>query len=758
MKPAIPRRIAILVAALMLSACMSAPYQDGIALIDQGRYEEGLTLLQKLSDDDPRDPQLRAAYVNQRERVIASQLAAAERARQDGRFDAAGMTYKQVLRIDSANSRAIDALRLIELQQGLDEMQKQADAALQRGDVEMADKQVAAMLAIDAQHAGALDLRKQIELLRLRSATPFPQLRSKFAKPISLEFRDAAIRVIFDVLSRSTGLNFIIDKDVRGDLRATLFVKQVPVEDAIDLLLTQSQLERKVVNDNTIIIYPNTPQKLKEYQDLLIRTFYLSNVEAKQAQALIKAMLKTRDIFIDEKLNTLTMRDTADAIRLAEKMLAAQDQAEPEVMIEIEVLEVSRKRILDLGIQWPSTFTALDQNLGAINLLNEIKGLRPGRIAVNRGPSAKINANDNDVNTLANPIIRVRNRDKARIHIGDKIPIVSATSTPSTQGPVITESITYLDVGLKIEVEPTVYLSDEVGMKITLEVSNSTPRGTTSNGSSLVEVSTRTATTSLRLKDGETQILAGLIRNDLNSSGDKVPGLGDIPGVGRLFGQTTDTMAKTELILSVKPRIVRNLPPMSPQQMEFASGTEGALKVGNVRPVGNYNPPAVTAPVATTTEAPSLPGAPSAEPAAAPSVPVSLSWAGDASLKLGEEATLNLMLASSEPVVSTALQIGYDPAVLKVVEATEGDVLKENGNTTFTTRLDEKAGRLFVGVSRIGGSATTGEGTLLSLKVQALAESAKSPVRIVVFSGVGPKNKLISVPLPAPADVSVTAP
>jgi len=749
--------------ALLLAGCATdRMHREGVALIDEGRYEEGLAKLSQAVDESPREPRYRATLSQQRDRIVASQLARADRARLNGDAQTAGDAYRQVLRIEPRNSRATDALRLMEQQKNLGEMGKQAQAALKRGDVEQADKQVAAMLALDARYDEALQLRKEIDLVRLRAATPYPQLRTRFAKPISLEFRDANIKVIFDVLARTTGLNFILDKDVKADLKATIFVKQVAVEDAVDLLLTQSQLEKKVVNDNTIIIYPNTPPKLKEYQDLAIRSFYLANTDAKQAQALIKAMLKTKDVFIDEKLNTLTMRDTPDAIRLAEKLLAAHDQAEPEVVIEIEVLEIARKRILDLGIEWPNTFTALNANLATITLLDELKGISSGRIRINGGPVGKINANDNDVNTLANPVIRVRSKEKAKIHIGDKIPIVSVTATPSTQGPVQTESITYLDVGLKIEVEPTVYLNDEVGIKISLEVSNSTPAGETKLGSTLVQVSTRNASTGLRLKDGETQLLAGLLRNDSSNAGDKIPGLGDIPGVGRLFGSNKDTMSKTELILSIKPRIVRNLPSMSPQQMEYASGTETGLRAGGqlLRTGSDAEPVTLSAQGAPAAAAPARGAAPARPAAPADTAPanaaLTLSWEGVPQLKAGEETTVTLQLKADQPVVSTAIQIGFDPAAVKVLEALEGDLLRQGATTTFSTRMDEKAGRLFVGLSRAGGTGATGEGSLVKLRLQGVAETEKTPVRVVVFSGVGQGNKLLPTPLPAPLDLSVT--
>jgi general secretion pathway protein D len=254
------------------------------------------------------------------------------------------------------------------------------------------------------------------------------------------------------------------------------------------------------------------------------------------------------------------------------------------VVLEVEVMEVARQRILDLGLQWPNTFGVINSDGTAVSVLNQLRGINSSRISISPSPQLKINAQDNDVNTLASPTIRVSNREQARIHIGQRVPIISATSVPSTQGPVITESITYLDVGLKLEVTPIVHLDNEVAIKIALEVSNATPLEPTRQGTIPVQVDTRNAQTTLRLHDGETQILAGLVRNDNQSTGNKIPGLGDIPGFGRLFGSNKDTVGKSELVLSITPRIVRNLPYQAPSDMEFDSGTETSMHMNSVNP------------------------------------------------------------------------------------------------------------------------------------------------------------------------------
>ncbi|MNS14633.1 Type II secretion system protein D precursor [compost metagenome] len=564
-----------------LAACSSAQVanKEAADLIEQGQYEAGLARIEEGLRENPRDTELHLLLNSGRAKAITALLTTGDTDRSRRDFASARVAYNRALTIEPNNRRAQDALKQMDYLRSMDEKLELARGDLRRGDIYGADRQVKQILELDPNNEGALELQGNIRLVQSRNVIAYPQLRTKLDRPVTLEFRDANLKTIFEVLSQVAGLNFIFDKDLRPDMKATIFVRDVRIEDAVTLLLQQNQLHQKVVNENTLLIYPDSPQKLKDYQELVMRTFYLTSIDANTALNMIKTMLKTRDVFVDERLNTLTMRDTGDAVRMAEKLLQSQDQSNPEVVLEVEVMEVARQRILDLGLQWPNTFGVVNSDGSAVTLLDQLKGINSGRITISPSPQAKINAQDKDINTLASPVIRVSNREQARIHIGQRVPIISATSVPSTQGPVITESVTYLDVGLKLEVQPIVHLNNEVAIKIALEVSNATPLTPTAQGTIPVQVDTRNAQTTLRLHDGETQILAGLVRNDHGSSGNKIPGLGDIPGLGRLFGSNKDDISKSELVLSITPRIVRNLPYQSPSDMEFTTGTETSMHI-----------------------------------------------------------------------------------------------------------------------------------------------------------------------------------
>ena len=392
-----------------------------------------------------------------------------------------------------------------------------------------------------------------------------------------------------------SGLNFVLDKEVRPDTKVSIFVRKSSIDDVLKLLMVTQQLERKLLNENSILIYPNTPAKQKDYQELVTRSFYLANADPKQAMAMIKQMVKTKDVFVEEKLNLLVMKDTPDAVRLAERLIANLDLAEPEVMLEVEVMEISRNKLLELGLRFPdqigygilqpattsavstTTGTTVTQNLGGQLLAGNINLRETGSVVpfvANPGLLLNLKDQDGTSNILANPRIRVKNRDKARIHIGEKLPIFTTTSTANVG---VSASVNYLDVGLKLEVEPSVHLDDEVAIKVNLEVSSIVKEVLGPANSLAYQVGTRSAVTSLRLKDGETQVLAGLISDEERSSANRLPGFGELPGLGRLFSSQRDVENKTEIVLLITPRVVRNVIQPGLASATQSAGTEASV-------------------------------------------------------------------------------------------------------------------------------------------------------------------------------------
>jgi len=562
-----------------------------------GNKEEGVAALEKAARDEPRDAEIKAALVRHKDASIDAYLSEAERLRTAGQGEAAEAAYRRALGIDARNTRALQGLELLTVDRKNAANLAQAEQLLNKGDLLGAERVVRTVRAQDQLNPLARSLQQEIDRRREKEMNPSanPAVKAALAKPVVLEFRDATLKSVFEVLARSSGLNFVFDKDVKGDSKVTFFVRNSPLEDILNLLMKTNQLKKSQLNDNSFLIYPNTPAKAKEYQELVVRSFYLANADVKQAQILVKTVAKSKDVFADEKLNLLIVKDTPDAMRLVERLIESVDLAEPEVMLEVEVLEVTRSRLNEIGVDWPDSvgYGALQQTITTTTstaagiMQNVVPGgtLAPGNISLksasgltsfvaNPGLTLNLKGQNSDTNVLANPRIRVKNREKAKIHIGDKLPIFTTTSTANVG---VSASVSYLDVGLKLDVESNVTLDDEVSMKVGLEVSSIVKEVAGPSNSLAYQVGTRSASTTLRLKNGETQVLAGLINDEERKSTSHIPGLGEIPVIGRAFGSQRDTSIKTEIILLITPRVLRNIHRPDFGQPALPSGTETAV-------------------------------------------------------------------------------------------------------------------------------------------------------------------------------------
>jgi general secretion pathway protein D len=354
---------------------------------------------------------------------------------------------------------------------------------------------------------------------------------------------------------------------------------------------------------------------------------------------------------------------------------------------------------------------------------------------------------------LANPRIRVRNREKSRVMVGDKIPIVTTTSTATG---FVADNIQYMDVGLKVELEPDIRLQGDIAIKVGLEVSSLGTQITTSSGSVAYQIGTRNANTVLRLKDGETQILAGLLTDEERSSGVGVPGLASVPLLGRLFGSRQDSHKKTEIVLSITPRLIRNLQRPETEQSEFWSGSESTLRTRPLRLQQARKPEAKESlggggAGAENQAASSSPN----EPSAAAQM-VALTWAGPSQVKPGEQFKLQLKLNADGVLRSLPFQAAFDPAVFQIVEISEGDFFKQaDGTSSFSSNIDAAGGKFFVSASRTSANGAQGEGVAATVTLRALVANPKSDVTLLAVSPIADGGKTPSAPLPAPYSVAV---
>ena len=740
-------------AVLLLAACATPVKDDPQAPGAPEGLRDSLARHEQAMRERPWDSELRIQYFRAREQLIAQGLARAGSAAAAGQFEAALADYRQVLAIDPANSRAAGGLAAIETARRHQMLAEDARGRLAKGDLASAELMTKAVLTENPAHPLAREVERELRERERSRAIAVPVLKSRLQAPVNLEFRDAPLRQVIEALSRSAGINFILDRDVRPDLKSTVFVKGVRVEDAIDLILLNNQLERKVLTENTILIYPATPAKLREHQELVMRSIQLGNADAKQVLNMLRTMVKTKEMFVDERTNTLVMRDTPDAVRAAERLIAAQDVADPEVMLEIEILEASRAKVRDLGLTFPSEFS------GPAGTLDQIRNLSSATISADTGFKLKLLRTDGETRTLANPRVRVRNKEKARVHIGDRVPVISSTivgTSVSGSSPVTTEQIQYLDVGIKVEAEATVHPDDTVAVKINLDVSSLGTQTKTNAGTVAYEVGTRNASTVLRLKDGETQALMGLIRDDDVNTGVGLPFLGEVPLLDRIFGTKKTDRRSRELVLLITPRLVRGYRPPESTLAEFWSGTEGALRLRSpfVQTIADATPAAAALPSA-------LPAAPgtSAAPAGAatattvtaaapvpiaPPAPLALSWKLPPQLPAGQESRIELHARTEGELRGASVQLRYDPEQIEVLGVEEGALFGQAGKTVFTPRIDAGIGIVSATLGAVDAPAKGG-GTLLALRIKPRGATAKA--RLVLSSALGIDPASRRVPL-----------
>ncbi|KND59509.1 putative secretion system X protein GspD-like protein [Candidatus Burkholderia verschuerenii] len=553
-----------------------------------------LDLLAQQTAQYPDDLEIRAWYLSLRRTLSLDYL---QRATIAYRAGDAAQALAWARRAQSAAPGDDNAREMI------DYIGKQAaiDGSVQYAEsIRLDQPQVALAIAHDVlakQPDNARAARLRDELTTPKAADFAPKLDRDLDQPITVQFRDQPLISIFELVSNITGLNFTFDRDVQASAPTTIYASNTPVKQVLTMVLTANQLGSKVVGGNSILIYPKRPEKETEYRDLVVRTFYLQNAAAAQVLGVLKQMVKTRDAVLDERTNAIIMRDAPDTVKVAERIIRALDVSPAEVVIDAQILEVSSSDLLHMGVQYPDSIvfglqsgTAPDQTTLPPNTvtLQQLHNLNSSDVLVRVGPvGINFLQTQGKTRTLANPSIRVRNREKAKVLIGDRLPVVTTTLSSNFSS----ESVNYQDVGLSLEVAPVIVNGDEVQVKLHMEVSNVTDTITTSTGLVAYQIGTRSADTVMSVRNNETQMLAGLLQRNEHAAGSGLPGLSRIPLLDRIFGDRTDNQTQTELVLLLTPRIVRNQAMPAGNIVQFDSGTETRITTERDAVTGNPPPP-----------------------------------------------------------------------------------------------------------------------------------------------------------------------
>jgi len=450
------------------------------------------------------------------------------------------------------------------------ELAVQLDPTHQYAEVELA--KVRKDLAVLSQEGGAAKLVEMKRAAAEMKVKP-PVLNPASEEPMSLSFPNQTnIREIYKAIGQAFGINVLFDPKLK-DNKLSIELKNVTARQALEAVVEASGQFYKVFDEKTVIVVDDTPQNRRDYEDLVVKTFFLSNADVKDINNMLRALIDARRIAVNEQLNSLVIRDTADKVAIAERLIDANDKSKAEVLVDVELLQVDTSKLQDIGSSL-STYT-LGLSADATKL-GGTAGSSTGSATIplqNFGnitrsmwsmtlPSLTINLikSAGEAETLAQPQLRITEREKANLVIGEKVPIPTTTfNTTQTVGGNIVPitAFNYQDVGIKLEIEPRVHHNNEVTLKMKVEVSELGAQVSIGSGQTQPAINTRNIDTVIRLKDGETSLLAGLTKVSKTSTTTKFPWLSDLPVIGRIFSDNYKQTNQTDLVLTLTPHIIR---------------------------------------------------------------------------------------------------------------------------------------------------------------------------------------------------------
>jgi general secretion pathway protein D len=627
----------IWILALAAGACatLSNDYKQGVEAEMNQRYDQAVRYYQQAALAHPNDAVYRLALVRARSSASLFYLHAARSLVAQNKRKEAELDYKRALFYDPLDRAAADELK--------------------------------ALIAPPpkAEKNGPEKLEGPV---RLKSS----------GEALNLSFRnEVSLRSIFQTLGRVANVNFLYDDTFR-DTNLAIDLTGKDLQQAVNFLCVASKNFSRTIDEKTVIIVPDNVQKRMQYELNAIKTFYLSNIDASDVQMrltqMVKTMYKVPSIQVDKNLNSVTIRDTPQAVALAEKLLRLWDKSKGEVIIDIEIMEVNRIRMKKLGIDLSKgilgiRFNPADSSMTADGYF-PIDGLDLGNLANYQvtvpTAIAQFLGTDSDTKIVAQPRIRGLSGEKMEYIVGQKVPIVNSSFAAIAAGGLQTQPIvqyTLTDIGITIKMTPRIHLEGEVTLEIELQVSSIAGEGT----AGIPIIANREIKNTVRLKDGETNLLAGLLRDEERKSVGGIVGLKDLPILGSLFSATQKTIEQTDVILTITPHIIRSIQitdedtkPLwvDPDNLSGVTGAGGALR--DVR------------------EEAALAEEPPAQPEDAGGSVVYLSPASFEAPR-DREFRMNIELSSEKEIGNASLVLTFNPQILKLKDVLEGGGLRQMG-------------------------------------------------------------------------------
>ena len=713
------------------------------------QYEAAYNFFKQCYDLKPKDLRYKAAFERIRFEAAASIVHNGQKLRDEGKFEEALAEFQKALTIDPALFIAKQELnRTAKIINDLRNPQPQAagpPAGLERRVHEA---------------AGPVEL------------APISNI------PITVKLTDKS-DTVYRTIGQLAGINVLFDPDYTPK-QIKVELNGVTLEEALEITALESKTFWRPVTLNTIFVATDNPAKRKELEQSVLKTFYLTNLSAPtELQDVVNAIRAVLDVQRVQQLlsqNALVVRGTPDQIALAEKLVEDLDKARPEVIVDIAVMQVSKDRSRTLGINPPTSATVtLQSNInntttttGTTNAgnggtitsstgqaginLNTLGNLNATNFQVVI-PSANLSAvmNNSDTKLIQNPQIRALDGQKASLKIGDRVPVATGSFQPGIGGvginPLVNTQFQYLDVGVNIEITPHVHANGEVTLKITMDVSAVTGQSNI-GGISQPIIGQRKIEHEIRLRDGEANLMGGIMEDQQTKSLAGIPGLAQIPILKYLFGQTTQDHSENEIIFAIVPHIIRATDVSEINQRAIDIGTSTTIELRSRRPQ------------AAPAQTPAQPGTPSIQPQGNPAPAAqpptqNAAPTGTASFLFdpptiqaakGGTFIVNLLLSGAQNVHSVPVQLNYDPKMLQLVNVSNGGFLSQDGQiVTLAHREDEMVGQSQITASRPPGvGGVSGQGAVVTLTFQAKADG-QTPLTITRGGARDPGLQAITV-------------
>ncbi len=704
-------------------------YAKGKTAEARQNFEQAYDFYKQAYDQKPTDLSYRSAYERLRFLAGASHVHRGQLLREAGRLEEALAEFQKAAEIDPSSPIARQEIR------------------------------VTNQMIEGAKSPGATAAPREPSVLekRLQQAGGPVELGALPNVPISLKIANEDTKVIYETIGKLAGINILFDPDYTSR-RIKVELNSVSLEEALEIVALESKTFWRPVTPNTVFIAADNPAKRKDLEQSVIKTFYLSNLsQPTELQDVVNALRQILEISRIQPLpseGAIVVRGTPDQIALAQKLVGDLDRSKPEVVVDVAVLQVSRKKDRTLGISPPTSATVtLQPNLnttttsgttgsgqsanvtstqgtpGSINL-NSLANLNATDFQVTI-PPANISAlfSDSSTKLIQNPQIRAVDGQKASLKIGDRIPIATGSFQPGIGGvginPLVNTQFQYTDVGVNIDITPRVHSNGDVTLKIEMDISSVTSQANI-GGISQPIIGQRKITNEVRLREGEANLLGGMLENEDTKSLSGIPGLAQVPILKYLFGQTQTEHSETETVFVLIPHIVR--------RQVLSNLNEEALDVGTASAIGLRRASHTAAP-AVQTPGPAAGAGSVAIPqpapvATAPPMPQLTDRGAGASFAFdppastqpaGSTFTVNVLLNGAQNVHTVPLQLSYDPKLLQVVNVSNGSLLSQDGQIVTVTHREDEGTLQITAMRPPGATGVSGQGTVVTLTFMAKA-------------------------------------